>query len=81
MCMRVCAVCTTEGWLIRTDLKSVRRKKVQICKVDVCTCIIGAEKSAARSSRTNGQRSELIAFINTQTLTTHICMSKGHWHI
>lgn len=41
--------CLTERWLIRTDLESAgREKKVPICKVDVCACIIGQRGGVQR---------------------------------
>lgn len=54
---------------------------MQICKVDVCTCIIGAERSAARSIGTNGQPSELRVYKkkNTQTLT--YMRNTGHFEV
>ena len=55
---------------------------MQICKVDVCACIIEAEGSAERSSRTNGQWSRFKVYKNTQTLTTYKCpRSTGHFEV
>lgn len=54
-------------------------KEVLICKVDVCACIMGAERSAARSSRTNGQWTKLKVY--KKRLTTYICMFKGHLEV
>lgn len=52
--------CLTERWLIRTDLESAGREKKSTNMQSRCVCLHNwAERSAARSSRTNGQLSKL----------------------